>query len=110
MPNFSEPIMPSSAQSASLTNLPGLVSRVNKASEKPNEVNKFNPKKLLNSKWTALNPQNKERHFIVVKLLEDPQIEGKIIACILQSVMHKNDYEMPCEGLKDALTWAQGWK
>lgn len=33
-------------------------------------VNKFNPKKLLNSKWTALNPQNKELHFIVVKLIE----------------------------------------
>ncbi|WP_029408484.1 TIGR02450 family Trp-rich protein [Thiomicrorhabdus sp. Milos-T2] len=77
---------------------------------KANKANKFNPKKLLNAKWTAVNPQNKERHFIVVKLLEDPQIEGKIEACILQSVMHKNDYEIRCEQLKDAATWLQGWK
>lgn len=74
------------------------------------QVNKFNPKKLLNSKWTALNPQNKELHFIVVKLIESEEQEGKIEGCLLQSVMHKTDYEIACSDLKDSSAWQQGWK
>ena len=31
-------------------------------------MNKVNPKKLLNSKWTAQTPQNKEKHFIVTNI------------------------------------------
>ncbi|MGO1500784.1 MAG: TIGR02450 family Trp-rich protein [Marinobacter sp.] len=31
-------------------------------------MNNFNPKKLLNSKWTAVNPVNKEKHFLVTEL------------------------------------------
>ena len=73
-------------------------------------VNKFNPKKLLNSKWTALSPQNKELHFIVVKLIESEVDEGKIERCLLQSVMHKADYEIACQDLKDGSVWQQGWK
>jgi len=74
------------------------------------QVNKFNPKKLLNSKWTALNPQNKELHFIVVKLIESEEDESKIERCLLQSVMHKTDYDIACEDLKDGSVWQQGWK
>ena len=73
-------------------------------------VNKFNPKKLLNSKWTALNPQNKELHFMVVKLIESEVDEGSIERCLLQSVMHKTDYEISCTDLKDGSVWQQGWK
>lgn len=73
-------------------------------------VNKFNPKKLLNSKWTAVNPQNKELHFIVVKLIESEVDEGKIERCLLQSVMHKTDYEIACTDLKNSSAWQQGWK
>jgi len=73
-------------------------------------VNNFNPKKLLNSKWTALNPQNKELHFIVVKLIESEEDESKIERCLLQSVMHKTDYEIACEDLKNGSVWQQGWK
>lgn len=35
-----------------------------------------NPKKLLHSKWTAVTPANKEKHFMVTKLmLETAQTE-----------------------------------
>lgn len=30
--------------------------------------NVVNKKKLLNSKWTAVNPKNKEKHFQVTKV------------------------------------------
>ena len=33
--------------------------------------NRFNSEKLLFTKWTALNPENKELHFIVTKLVRD---------------------------------------
>lgn len=75
-----------------------------------NRVNQFNPKKLLNSKWTAVNPQNKELHFIVVKLIQNEDEEAKIESCLLQSVMHKTDYEIACVDLKDGSVWQQGWK
>ena len=31
-------------------------------------MNKINPKKLLNSKWTAVKPTNKEKHFLVTEI------------------------------------------
>ena len=30
-------------------------------------MNPLNPKKLLNSKWTAVKPRNKEKHFLVTE-------------------------------------------
>jgi len=81
-----------------------------KTAENKGLVNKFNPKKLLNSKWTAVNPQNRELHFIVVKLIESEEQEGEIQGCLLQSVMHKKDYQIACMDLKDGSVWQQGWK
>ena len=31
-------------------------------------MNKINPAKLLNSKWTAVKPTNKEKHFLVTEI------------------------------------------
>ena len=31
-------------------------------------MNAISPKKLINSKWTKVNPVNKERHFIATKI------------------------------------------
>ena len=33
-------------------------------------LRRLNPKKLLLSKWTAATPHKKEKHFIVVKLIQ----------------------------------------
>ncbi|MFM6921870.1 MAG: TIGR02450 family Trp-rich protein, partial [Polynucleobacter victoriensis] len=32
--------------------------------------NSIHPKKLLLTKWTAVHPINKEKHFLVVKVIE----------------------------------------
>ncbi|MBO6198792.1 MAG: TIGR02450 family Trp-rich protein, partial [Psychrobacter sp.] len=42
-------------------------------------MNKINPKKLLNSKWTAVKPTNKEKHFLVTEIEFDE--EGLVISC-----------------------------
>ncbi|ESS73906.1 tryptophan-rich protein [Methyloglobulus morosus KoM1] len=43
-----------------------------KALNKPTG-NRINPAKLLLSKWTAVTPQDKEKHFLVTRTSEDGQ-------------------------------------
>jgi len=69
--------------------------------------NRFNSEKLLLTKWTALNPENKELHFIVTKLVRDDN--NKIIGCKLEAVINKNSYEIDWENLKDSSKWKVGW-
>ncbi|WP_197469207.1 TIGR02450 family Trp-rich protein, partial [Oleiphilus sp. HI0125] len=38
-------------------------------------MNKIDPKKLLNSKWTAVRPLNKEKHFMVAEVEFDEEGE-----------------------------------
>lgn len=68
----------------------------------------INPNKLLLSKWTALTPRNKEKHFIVTDVDRDEQ--GVVIACLLEAVLSKNVYAIDWRDLKDANHWLVGWK
>ena len=40
----------------------------------------LNPRKLLHSKWTAVNPQDKEKHFLVTQII-DPEPPGSPVVC-----------------------------
>jgi len=71
-------------------------------------VNKINPKKLLNSKWTAVKPQNKEKHFMITEVEFDE--EGEVIHCVIEAVMTKNGRAIDWQDLKDESQWLQGWK
>ena len=50
-------------------------------------MNRINPAKLLHSKWTAVEPKNKEKHFLVVEV--DYDEEGIVIDCLLEAVMSR---------------------
>lgn len=66
-------------------------------------------KKLLNSKWTAVNPSNKEKHFMVTKLVL-PETLGQAIELVeLQAVYSKRRATLPWEQLNDTSLWLQGW-
>lgn len=73
----------------------------------------MNYKKLKNSKWTAVQPKNKEKHFVVVKVEmndDDPQIVDRIL---LEAVMTKSIYTLAREQIKelsDKKIWLSGWK
>jgi len=71
-------------------------------------MNSFNPKKLLNSKWTAVQPKDREKHFIVpdVKFDED----GNILSCSIEAVLSRKIRSLTWTELKDPLVWEQGWK
>ena len=68
-----------------------------------------NPKKLLNSKWTAVKPANKEKHFMVIKLIV-PDLPNQPIEYIeLEAVHSKRIQLLPWQQLNDATIWLQGW-
>ncbi|MGO3738656.1 TIGR02450 family Trp-rich protein [Marinomonas foliarum] len=71
-------------------------------------ANQINPNKLLLSKWTSTSPQQKEKHFIVTKLIRDE--ENVVIECVLEAVINKNQYQLPWQSLTSSEDWLQGWK
>ena len=71
-------------------------------------MNKINPKKLLNSNWTAVSPSNKEKHFIVTEVEFDE--EGLVVSCCIEAVMSKRSMPINWFDLKDDGRWVQGWK
>jgi len=73
-------------------------------------MNKFfvNPTKLLLSKWTAVHPVNKEKHFLVTGLVKDEQ--EMVIACVLEAVINHREYQIDWKQLKDNDIWLCGWK
>jgi len=71
-------------------------------------MNTINPQKLLHSKWTAVKPENKEKHFLVTELERDDA--GTVMTCTLEAVMSKNTRVLNWRDLKDPAVWLQGWK
>jgi len=73
------------------------------------QSNRVSPKKLLLSKWTAVHPERKEKHFLVTKVFE-PEIEGQAIIDIeLEAAMTGRKFCMPWRDLKSRERWRQGW-
>jgi tryptophan-rich hypothetical protein len=71
-------------------------------------MNRINPAKLLNSKWTACQPQRGERHFIVTRLIRDEL--NRILACDLEAVISHKVYQVEWQQLKNSTNWLVGWK
>ena len=71
-------------------------------------MNHINPKKLLNSKWTAVTPKNKEKHFMVNEVEFDE--EESVISCSIEAVRSKRSIPIAWQELKDASIWLHGWK
>ncbi len=70
----------------------------------------MNLKKLLNSKWTAANPKEGQKHFIVPKV-EINSKDSQIVDFIcLEAVTTKAVYQIRPNELKDRGLWFQGWK
>lgn len=70
-------------------------------------ANAINPHKLLQSKWTAVNPVNKEKHFIVTRVFCDEHDHPQ--RCILEAVLTGRKQELHWRELKDSERWLFGW-
>ena len=71
--------------------------------------NRIDPKKLLLSKWTAVVPRDREKHFLVVKVL-DPDVAGEApTKVLLEAVLSRRILTLPWRELEDASAWKRGW-
>jgi tryptophan-rich hypothetical protein len=69
----------------------------------------LSPKKLLHTKWTAAQPQDREKHFLVTKVLE-PRAPGAPIEFVeLESVYTRRARVIRWRELTDESAWRQGW-
>jgi len=72
------------------------------------EKRRLNPRKLLLSKWTAAQPQNRERHFLVTELIRDEQ--DNILGVELHAVLTQRSQQLDWHQLQDSERWLQGWR
>lgn len=71
-------------------------------------MHQINPKKLLHSKWTAVRPVNKEKHFMVTELKFDE--DDNVTHCLLEAVLTKREAAIDWQQLKNTAHWQQGWQ
>jgi tryptophan-rich hypothetical protein len=79
--------------------------RIKKLTNTP--MNQINPAKLLLSKWTAVLPKDKEKHFLVTGINKDEA--GDIVSCNLEAVLTQREYTLDWKELKDNTCWLVGW-
>ncbi|CAH0990863.1 hypothetical protein SIN8267_00963 [Sinobacterium norvegicum] len=68
----------------------------------------INPKKLLNSKWTAVSPRHKEKHFMITEVEFDE--DDIVISCLIEAIINKRSECIDWRDLADGKHWLQGWQ
>lgn len=71
-------------------------------------MNRINPHKLMFSKWTANNPQKREKHFVVVGCQRDE--EDNVVAVEIEAVLTRRSEILPWQRLQDSTQWLMGWR
>ena len=70
--------------------------------------NPVNRKKLPMSKWTAVCPRNKEKHFLVVDWVRDDAGEPTDHV-VIEAVLTQRLREIHWRELEDPRSWRVGW-
>ena len=72
-------------------------------------MNPLNPKKLLLTKWTAVTPLAKQKHFLVSKVIQ-PEVPTDPIEWVeIESVFSKTTQLIAWRDLQNDTVWRQGW-
>jgi tryptophan-rich hypothetical protein len=72
-------------------------------------MNPLNPKKLMLSKWTAVTPIAKQKHFLVSKVIEPAQPTVAIEWVEIEAVFSKATQIIAWRDLQNDAIWRQGW-
>jgi tryptophan-rich hypothetical protein len=72
-------------------------------------VNPLNPKKLLLTKWTAVKPVAKQKHFLVSKVIQPELPTDPIELVEIEAVLSKATQVISWRELQDDAVWRQGW-
>ena len=76
---------------------------------KNNRQVNINPKKLLLSKWTAVEVIAKQKHFLVSKLIQENDLTLPIVEVEIEAVYSGQKQVIPWRELQDKNKWLQGW-
>ena len=72
-------------------------------------MNPLNPKKLLLTKWTAVTPIAKQKHFLVSRVIQ-PEVETDPVELVeIESVFSKATQIIQWRELQNDEVWLQGW-
>ena len=72
-------------------------------------MNPLNPKKLLLTKWTAVKPIAKQKHFLVSRVIK-PEVETDPVELVeIESVFSKATQIIQWRDLQNDEVWRQGW-
>ena len=72
-------------------------------------MNPLNPKKLLLTKWTAVTPVKKQKHFLVSRVIQ-PELETDSVEFVeIESVFSKATQVIKWRELENEEVWRQGW-
>jgi tryptophan-rich hypothetical protein len=71
--------------------------------------NALSPKKLLHTKWTAVEPRHKEKHFMVTRVIEPEPPGSPVVSVEIEAVYSKRARVIAWRELKDATRWKRGW-
>jgi tryptophan-rich hypothetical protein len=72
-------------------------------------MNSLNPKKLLLTKWTAVKPVAKQKHFLVSKVIQPELPTDPIEMVEIEAVFSKAVQVISWRELQDDGVWLQGW-
>jgi tryptophan-rich hypothetical protein len=72
-------------------------------------MNPLNPKKLLLTKWTAVTPIGKQKHFLVSRVIQPEQPADPIESVEIEAIFSKATQIIPWRNLQDEEVWRQGW-
>ena len=72
-------------------------------------MNPLNPKKLLLTKWTAVKPAAKQKHFLVSRVIEPELPSDPIVLVEIEAVFSRAVQVIAWRELKVDRVWRQGW-
>ncbi len=72
-------------------------------------MNLLNPKKLLLTKWPAVKPIAKQKHFLISRVIEPEQLTDPIERVEIEAVFSKAVQEIAWRDLQDDRVWRQVW-
>ena len=72
-------------------------------------MNPLNPKKLRLTKWTAVKPIAKQKHFLVSRVIQPEQPTDPIESVEIEAIFSKATQIIPWRNLQDEEIWRQGW-
>ena len=72
-------------------------------------MNPLNPKKLLLTKWTAVKPIAKQKHFLVSRVIQPDLPTDPVVSVEIEAVFSNTTQVIAWRELQDDSVWRQGW-